>query len=589
MAATLSAGVNSVILKLDTPYDTIRTTDIRDDLIKVKVWCSTTTGFTPSDSNKVFDALSLSIVISKLADGTDLVAGTPYFVKYAYISSIDETIYTVSSQLTTTPIVASAQTVDISGYSSFVKSITNTFTPATATLTAVINGITSPVYAWTITGGTLSATNTATVTVTPSTSATSVSVTLSVTGAGLTTPISKTIVMAVIADGIQGYSPPAFYINNYGSTFRKDVSGSIYPSTVIIETGYSNFKVSPAPTFQWQKDGVNISGATSFSYTVPSSDYSASTSHVYSCTVSGTDLAGAAKSITSSTTIPLISDGSTGPRTATGYLYYQTAVATDPGTPAASNYNFSTGQFGTLTNGWGYSPISPSTTNTSLKAWAARYSVIEPSYGTATGAASISATSPSISFDGIVTFSNNSYQTSGDVNTAISTATAPYQTSTQVNSAITSATANKLEAGATLNNALALNTTVIDGGRITTGIISAARLDLSGVLTATSVSNTGTTTIDGGRIGTGTITAARLDLSGVLKVGSTNGDGSVNTTTTINGGSIQTGSINANRLTIGQTTSVNRIRLYDNKIEIWAERFAGDTQGARRVVLGDLS
>lgn len=205
MSATLSAGVNSVILKLDTPYDTIRTTDIRDDLIKVKVWCSATSGFTPSDSNKVFDALSLSIVISKLADGTPLVAGTPYYIKYAFISDIDETVYTVSSQLTATPIVATAQTVDISGYSAFSKTGT-TFTPATATLTAVLNGITSPVYAWTITGGTLSTNDTASVTVTPAANATSVSVTLSVTGTGLTTPIVKSITMAIVSSGVQGNS-----------------------------------------------------------------------------------------------------------------------------------------------------------------------------------------------------------------------------------------------------------------------------------------------------------------------------------------------------------------------------------------------
>jgi hypothetical protein len=203
MAATLSAGVSSLILKLDTPYDRVRLTDIRDDLVKVQVWCSTTSGFTPSNSNKVFDGLSLSVVISKITtDGTtfsSLVAGTTYYVKYAFISAIDDvsaTAYTVSTELTATPIVASAQTVDISGYTGFSKTGT-TFAPATATLTAVINGITSPVYAWTITGGTLSATNTASVIVTPSTSATSISVTLSVTGSGLSTPITKTIVMAI--------------------------------------------------------------------------------------------------------------------------------------------------------------------------------------------------------------------------------------------------------------------------------------------------------------------------------------------------------------------------------------------------------
>lgn len=565
MSATLSAGVNSVILKLDTPYDTIRTTDIRDDLIKVKVWCSTASDFTPSDSNLVFNALSLSIVISKLTDGTDLVAGTTYYIKYAYISDIDETVYTVSSQLSATPIVASAQTVDISGYSAFVKSTTGTYTPATATLTAVLNGITSPVYAWTITGGTLSATNTASVIVTPTASATSVSVTLSVTGTGLTTAITKTIVMAIVTDGTIAYSPPTFYISNYGSTFRKDVSGTIYPSSVTIDTGYSNFKTSPAPTFQWQKDGVNISGATSFSYSVPSTDYSASTTHTYSCTVSGQDLSGTAKSITSSTTIPLIEDGARGPRTASGYLYYQTAVATDPGTPSASNYDFTTGQFGTLTNGWGYSPISPSTTNTSLKAWVSRYVVLEPAYGQATGAATVSTPSAGITFDGIVTFTN------------YASGATPLATAASVSGKLDTSTANS----STFANSLVANTTVIDGGKITTGTIAAARLDLTGVLTATSVSNTGTTTIDGGRIGTGTINAARLDLSGVLKVGTAANDINTNTTE-INGGKITTGSIDANRLTIGNTTGNDRIRLYDNKIEIW-------NGGVRRIVLGDLS
>jgi hypothetical protein len=206
MAATLSSGVNSLILKLDTPYDTIRTTDIRDDLIKVIVWCSSTSGFTPSDTNKVFDGLSLSVVIPKLTDGTSLLAGIPYYVRYAFISDIQEDVYTVSTQLTATPVAATSQTVDISGYSGFAKNILGTFTPVNATLTAVINGILNPQYAWTITGGTLSSTNTVSTVVTPSLSATSISVTLSVTGTGLTTPITKTIVMPIILNGPQGKS-----------------------------------------------------------------------------------------------------------------------------------------------------------------------------------------------------------------------------------------------------------------------------------------------------------------------------------------------------------------------------------------------
>ena len=478
MAATLSAGVNSLILKLDQPYDTIRTTDIRDDLVKVIVWCSATSGFTPSDTNKVFDGLSLSIIIPKLTDGTELVSGTPYYVKYAFISDIQEEVYTISSQLTATPVVVA-----------------------------------------------------------------------------------------------EAFSPPTFYISNYGSTFRKDIDGTIYPSSgIIIETGYSNFKSTPAPTFQWKKDNVNISGATSFSYTVPASDYAdVSTTHTYSCVVSGLDLSGAAESITSSTTIPLISDGVRGPRTANGYLYYQTAVATDPGTPTATNYNFTTGQFATLTSGWGYTPISASTTNTSLKGWVCRFVVIEPSYGAATGAATVSANSTSITFDGVVTFSN------------YASGSTPLATASSVNS--------KLSA----SDLSSSGTTVIDGGRITTGTIAASRLDLSGVLTATSVANGGSTEIDGSRITTGTINAARINLSGYLQVGTAASD--INSSgvdvngnrisTGINGGNITTGSINANRLSIGQTTSIDRIRMYDNKIEIWANNGSGTS--VRRIVLGDLS
>jgi hypothetical protein len=745
MSATLTAGPSSVILKVNTPFDTDGITP-RDDLIGIKVWYSTTNNFSTTGVTPYYDGTGLTLTIP------ELIAGTPYYVKYALISEIEPSNYTVSNQLTATPVAVSAQTVDISGYSAFVKnSAGTTLTPATATLTAVINGITSPVYDWTITGGTLSSSNTVSTTVTPTLSATSVSVTLSVTGTGLTTPITKTIVMVIASSGATGssvyvgtvyyqtaiapvaptggsynfstnvltaptlwsptqpattttptyacdftfsgapnttvtatnwgtpyieavngspgnngeyrdiiqlyllsasaptqptsaqytftgntiasitggtagwsliqpsattdavymtralastttpgtaisltswsipviiaqigaagapaYSAPTLYISNYGSTFRKDITGSIYPSSIIIETGYSNFKTSPAPTFQWQKNGTNIAGATSFSYTVPSTDYASVSTNTYSCTVTGTDILNVAKSVTSSTTIPLISDGAQGPRTASGYLYYDTPSVLAPGVPTASNYNFTTGQFGTLTSAagntgtWIYTPVSPSTTNTSLKAWASRYVVLEPAYGQATGAATISTPSNSITFDGIVTFSN------------YASGTTPLATAASVAGKLDTTTANS----STYANSLVANTTVIDGGKITTGTIAASRLDLSGVLTVASVGTGGTTQIDGARITTGTINAARLNLSGFLQVGTAANDINTNTTQ-INGGQISTGSINANRLSIGATTSINRIRLYDNKIEVWADNGSGTS--VRRVVLGDLS
>ena len=322
MAGTLSAGVNSLILKLDTPYDTIRTTDIRDDLVKVKVWCSTTPNFTPVDlkntlgvantnPNQVFDGLSLSIVISQLADLTSLVAGTAYYVKYAFISDIQEEVFTISSQLTATPIAATSQIVDISGFTSFVKSDETTFTPANATLTAVIAGITNPVYAWTITGATPTTGTSSSITITPNpANGTGVGVTLSVTGTGLTTPIVKTITIPIT------YVPPTYYISNYGAVFRRDLDGNVYPAAGIeLDSGYSKFRSSPAPTFVWKKDNVTIIGATSYSYTVPASDYTNSTSHVYTSIVTGTDLGGNISSLPASVQIPRIDDGPIGPAT----------------------------------------------------------------------------------------------------------------------------------------------------------------------------------------------------------------------------------------------------------------------------------
>ena len=315
MAASLSAGVNSLILKLDTPYDSLRTYDIRDDLVKVKVWCSTTSGFTPSDSNLVFDASGLSIIIASIPNGTPtptaLVAGTPYYVKYAFISAIEEAVFTISSQLTATPVSASSQTVDISGFTSFVKADETSFTPPNATLTAVISGITNPVYAWTITGATPTTGTGSTITITPiATNGTGVGVTLSVTGTGLTTPIVKSITIPIT------YVPPTYYISNYGAVFRRDLDGVIYPASgIVLDSGYSKFRSSPPPTFVWKKDNVVIPGAVNFSYTVPASDYTDSTSHVYTSIATGLDLGGNASSITASVQIPRIDDGPIGPST----------------------------------------------------------------------------------------------------------------------------------------------------------------------------------------------------------------------------------------------------------------------------------
>ena len=221
MAATLSAGVNSLILKLDQPYDTIRTTDIRDDLIKVQVWCSASPIPTvPLSNTLVFNGLSLSIVIPKLYDGTALVSGTPYYVKYAFISEIDEAVQTVSQQLTATPVAAVAQTIDISGYTSFVQNAALAFTPTTATITATSQNITGATYTWAISGATPTTATGTSVTITPNNGSTGITVTLTATGGNLTSTLTKTVNMPIVYNGAKGEAGAAGTMSAFPSIYK---------------------------------------------------------------------------------------------------------------------------------------------------------------------------------------------------------------------------------------------------------------------------------------------------------------------------------------------------------------------------------
>jgi len=93
-SAVLSPGVKSLHLSLDTPVDAI-TGKIRNDLSGIRVWYSTQSGFNPNNSEGtlVFDGISSNITIPNLSDSTQ------YYVRYAFISAIDPTVYTISSQL----------------------------------------------------------------------------------------------------------------------------------------------------------------------------------------------------------------------------------------------------------------------------------------------------------------------------------------------------------------------------------------------------------------------------------------------------------------------------------------------------------
>jgi hypothetical protein len=107
MAAQLYPGIRSVQLLLDTPTDQT-TGRVRDDLSSVKVWYSkqsnVNTALPPA-----FDGLSLSITIP------DLDASTTYYIKYAFVSAIDTSVFSVHPELSTTVLADSPPLSELTG------------------------------------------------------------------------------------------------------------------------------------------------------------------------------------------------------------------------------------------------------------------------------------------------------------------------------------------------------------------------------------------------------------------------------------------------------------------------------------------
>ena len=154
-------------------------------------------------------------------------------------------------------------------------------------------------------------------------------------------------------------------------------------------------------------------------------------------------------------------DGATGPRTSTGYIYYQSSNATQPGgNNAVSNssvaYNFSTsllsgGVIGTGSTNWNQNAPTFTGSNAN-KYWYAYYSVIEATYG---GSYTVTFSVPyqGQNFTGLVTFTGTNTISDG-TNTTVSLVSGDLGSS---------------------------GTTTIDGGRITTGLVAAARISIGDI------------------------------------------------------------------------------------------------------------
>jgi hypothetical protein len=149
--------------------------------------------------------------------------------------------------------------------------------------------------------------------------------------------------------------------------------------------------------------------------------------------------------------------GDTGPRTASGFLYYQSSSTTAPSAPSASGYSYSTGQFSSLTTNWDENAPTFAAGN-SNKYWYVRFTVEENEFE-GTQSVSIGSVLQGIGFSGLVTFSSGSLTDGSD----------SFDPDSKINTG---------GAASDVNN----GTTTIDGDFIRTGSIeSTGYVDLSGV------------------------------------------------------------------------------------------------------------
>ena len=133
--------------------------------------------------------------------------------------------------------------------------------------------------------------------------------------------------------------------------------------------------------------------------------------------------------------------GATGPRTATGRIYFNAASTSQPNAPSASGFVYSTAAFNSLSSGWVYAPPTYASGNTN-KYWYATYTVTEASYG-GSQTVTIGTVTQAIGFSGLVTFTSANVISDGT------------NTKTPIE-------ANQVNA----------NVTSIDGGVIDTGVIN---------------------------------------------------------------------------------------------------------------------
>jgi hypothetical protein len=264
----------------------------------------------------------------------------------------------------TGPAGTSGSSIDVSGYTSFVQNAGGAYTPTNATLSAIVQNITSPTYSWSISGATPTSATTSSVVVTPTSSSTGVTVTLTVNGSNLLSPLTKTINMPVVYNGAAGQAGangvmsafPTIYIWTGSST------PPTRPSTTSTYTWSSGAYTAPSG---WSTSAPSntVAGNYLWSITIPLN----ATATTTTSTLDWTNVSYPIRAIayngangTDGTNGNNGSNGSNGTRTAVLDVYQWSVNAPTSFPSGTSTYTWATASFTAPSNlnGWSLTPPS---------------------------------------------------------------------------------------------------------------------------------------------------------------------------------------------------------------------------------------
>ena len=272
-------------------------------------------------------------------------------------------------------------------------------------------------------------------------------------GNDITTSTLSPISASFVWNPVAGAGAAGPFVDISGLTvFSRSSGGTVTPSTATLTAVTQNVT---SPTYAWTiTDATPTTGSASTITITPDSGVSNVTA---SLVVNGSNLTSA---ITRSITMAVVDDGSsgsTGPRNAQVYFFYNAGQSTAPTAPTTSEvaYNFASQTASTTASGWAttFSPSAVSTTSANNKYWAVLVVFQENTYG-GSYSETISTVFTWQNLNGLVTFTNLSNSVgSGGTTTTFIDGGAITANSLQVDK-ITSGTTSSLNGGVfTLGNA----------------------------------------------------------------------------------------------------------------------------------------